>query len=80
MAFNLDNIPDLDGRVAVVTGANGGLGLVTARALAGAGAHVVVPARRPEVATEAVAEIAAESPGSVEVDELDLADQDSIAA
>ncbi len=32
MSFTLDNIPDLDGGVAVVTGANGGLGLATARA------------------------------------------------
>ena len=39
------DIPDLSGRTAVVTGANGGLGLQTALALAGAGAHVVIAAR-----------------------------------
>ena len=38
------------GKTAVVTGANGGLGLETARALAGAGAHVVMAARALEKA------------------------------
>ena len=37
---------DLSGRLAVVTGGYSGLGLETVRALAGAGAQVVVPARR----------------------------------
>ena len=43
--WTADEIPDQDGRVAVVTGANSGLGLVTARELAGAGATVIVAAR-----------------------------------
>ncbi|MDF5751614.1 SDR family NAD(P)-dependent oxidoreductase [Spongiactinospora sp. TRM90649] len=64
---------DLTGRLAVVTGGYSGLGLETTRALAGAGARVVVPARRPDAAREAVAGI-----GGVEVDELDLGDQESI--
>ena len=45
MAWTLDDIPDQTGRVAVVTGANGGLGLVTTRALAARGAEVIMAAR-----------------------------------
>src|SRR3954469_1743105 len=44
---------DLTGRLAIITGGYSGLGLETTRALAGAGAHVVVPARRPEHARRA---------------------------
>jgi NAD(P)-dependent dehydrogenase (short-subunit alcohol dehydrogenase family) len=65
---------DLSGRLAVVTGGYSGLGLETVRALAGAGAHVVVPARRPEHATEALAEAGI----AAEVDALDLSDLDSV--
>ncbi|MFC5267298.1 SDR family NAD(P)-dependent oxidoreductase [Kribbella qitaiheensis] len=64
---------DLSGKLALVTGGYSGLGLETTRALAKAGAHVVVPARRPEAAKEALADIA-----NVEVDELDLADLESV--
>ncbi|MER6437214.1 SDR family NAD(P)-dependent oxidoreductase [Streptomyces sp. NPDC001185] len=64
---------DLSGKLAIVTGGYSGLGLETTRALTAAGAHVVVPARRPDVAREAVAGIA-----GVEVDELDLGDLDSV--
>jgi NAD(P)-dependent dehydrogenase (short-subunit alcohol dehydrogenase family) len=64
---------DLSGRVALVTGGYSGLGLATTRALAGAGAHVVVPARRPAAAQRAL-----EGVESVEVDEIDLADLDSV--
>ncbi|MDT0446686.1 oxidoreductase [Streptomyces johnsoniae] len=66
---------DLSGRLAVVTGGHAGLGLETTRALAGAGARVVVLARQPDAAREAVAGLE-----GVEVDRTDLADQDSIAA
>ena len=38
---------DLGGRLAIVTGGYSGLGLETVRALSGAGAEVIVPARRP---------------------------------
>ncbi|MFF9159097.1 SDR family NAD(P)-dependent oxidoreductase [Streptomyces longwoodensis] len=65
---------DLTGKLAVVTGGYSGLGLETTRALAGAGAHVVVPARRPDAAREGLADLG----GAVEVDELDLGDLTSV--
>ncbi|MDW8806261.1 oxidoreductase [Streptomyces scabiei] len=65
---------DLHGKLAVVTGGYSGLGLATTRALANAGAHVVVPARRPDLARKALLGLTAE------VDELDLADLKSVAA
>jgi NAD(P)-dependent dehydrogenase (short-subunit alcohol dehydrogenase family) len=64
---------DLTGKLAVVTGGYSGIGIETTRALAAAGAHVVVPARRPDTAREALAGIE-----DVELDELDLADLDSV--
>jgi NAD(P)-dependent dehydrogenase (short-subunit alcohol dehydrogenase family) len=64
---------DLNGTLAIVTGGYSGLGLETTRALAKAGAHVVVPARRPDAARHAVQFI-----DNVEVDELDLADLDGV--
>ncbi|KAB1139530.1 SDR family NAD(P)-dependent oxidoreductase [Streptomyces luteolifulvus] len=64
---------DLTGRLAIVTGGYSGIGLEATRALAGAGARVVVPARRPGTAREAVADL-----DGVEVDELDLGDLESV--
>ncbi|WP_328307233.1 SDR family NAD(P)-dependent oxidoreductase [Streptomyces sp. NBC_00442] len=66
---------DLTGKLAVVTGGYSGIGLETTRALAGAGARVVVPSRRLDVAEAAVADL----PG-VEVEALDLSDLDSVGA
>jgi NAD(P)-dependent dehydrogenase (short-subunit alcohol dehydrogenase family) len=66
---------DLSGRLAIVTGGYSGIGIETVRALVGAGAHVVVPARRRARAEEALAGLA-----SVDVDELDLGDLDSVHA
>ncbi|MBG0739512.1 SDR family NAD(P)-dependent oxidoreductase [Paeniglutamicibacter antarcticus] len=68
---------DLTGTVAMVTGGYSGLGLETTKALATAGASVLVPARRPERARE-VLEAAGLPANSVSVDALDLADQQSI--
>ncbi len=68
----LDGI-DLTGKLALVTGGYSGIALETTRALANAGAHVVVPARR-----RATAEAALD--GLAEVDELDLGDLDSVRA
>lgn len=73
MSWTAADIPDQTGRTAVVTGANGGLGLETARALAAAGAHVVMAARNQEKAAAAMAEIRRETPdASLELIELDL--------
>jgi NAD(P)-dependent dehydrogenase (short-subunit alcohol dehydrogenase family) len=66
---------DLGGRVAIVTGGSSGVGLETVRALVGAGASVIVPARRPEHAREQLADI-----DGVEVDDLQLDDLDSVRA
>src|SRR5262245_39937190 len=66
---------DLTGKLAIVTGGYSGIGTETTRALAAAGAHVVVPPRRPDAAREALAGI-----DGVEVAELDLGDLDSVAA
>ena len=59
MPWTTDDIPDQTGRTAVVTGANGGLGLETARALAAKGAHVVMAARDQAKAAAAEEEIRA---------------------
>ncbi len=81
MAWTAADIPDQTGRAAVVTGANGGLGLETATALAGAGAHVVMAARNQEKATAAEAEIRSQHPdASLEIVELDLGDLASVRA
>lgn len=70
---------DLAGTTAIVTGGYSGLGLETTRALVGAGADVVVPARRPDHAREVLAEWST-GDASVVVEELDLADLTSVAA
>jgi NAD(P)-dependent dehydrogenase (short-subunit alcohol dehydrogenase family) len=73
MAWTPDDIPDLTGRVAVVTGANGGLGLVTTHELAAKGAHVVMAARDQDKASTAEQQVRARNPeASVEVVPLDL--------
>ncbi len=64
---------DLGGRRAVVTGGYSGIGLETTCALVGAGAEVIVPARRPEVATAALDGI-----DRVTVVGMDLADRAAV--
>lgn len=79
MSWSANDIPDLHGKVAVVTGANGGLGLASAEALAGKGAHVVMAARDQAKAASALAEILATHPdASLEIVELDLASLASV--
>lgn len=76
MTWTTADIPDQTGRRVLVTGANGGLGLETARALAGAGARVVMAARNQAKAATARAEILAQHPGAdLEVVPLDLGSQ-----
>lgn len=69
-------IPAQTGRTAVVTGGNSGLGLETARALAAAGAHVVLAVRDTARGEAAAGRLS----GSTEVRELDLADLASVRA
>ncbi len=66
---------DLTGKTAIVTGGYSGLGLEAVKALAAAGAKVIVPARRPDVAREALAGVA-----NVEVATMDLGDLQSVSA
>ena len=81
MSWNTADIPDQHGRVAVVTGANGGLGLATARALSAAGAEVVIAARNQERAAEAKERIQAAVPAaSLTIVKLDLGSLDSVKA
>ena len=70
------DLPSQAGRIIIVTGANSGIGLPTGRALAEAGAHLVLAVR-----DVAKGEAAADSiPGDCEVRQLDLADLSSVRA
>jgi NAD(P)-dependent dehydrogenase (short-subunit alcohol dehydrogenase family) len=81
VSWNTADIPDQRGRTAVVTGGNGGLGLSTARALAAAGAEVVIAARNQERAAEAMGRIRDGVPEArLSLVELDLASLDSVQA
>jgi NAD(P)-dependent dehydrogenase (short-subunit alcohol dehydrogenase family) len=64
---------DMGGKLAVVTGGYSGLGLEITRALVGAGAEVVVPARRPDIAAAALHSLA-----GVTVRNMDLANLDCV--
>ncbi|MFI2617293.1 oxidoreductase [Streptomyces sp. NPDC018584] len=76
-----DRITDQTGRVAVVTGANSGIGYVTARELARHGAHTVLACRDRARGEAALGRLLAEVPGArVELRVLDLADLSSIRA
>lgn len=73
------DMPDQSGRIAVVTGANSGLGLVATRELARAGAHVVMACRSLQKGQAAAASIRAAVPAAqLAVLSLDLADLASV--
>ena len=79
MAWTTADIPDLSGRVAVVTGANGGLGLEVARELARHGALVVMAARDQAKAASARDSIRSQVPAAaLELQPLDLASLASV--
>jgi NAD(P)-dependent dehydrogenase (short-subunit alcohol dehydrogenase family) len=73
------DVPDQAGRVAIVTGANSGLGYDTAAVLAAKGAHVVLAVRNLDKGNEAVDRIRKASPNAVvALQELDLTSLDSV--
>src|SRR3954463_5645347 len=79
--WNASDIPPQQGRVAVVTGTNSGLGFVTARELARAGATVVMTSRDPARGADAEQRLRAAVPGAdVRLESLDLASLASIGA
>ncbi len=78
-SWTTDDMPSQEGRLAVVTGANSGIGYVTARELARAGAEVVVTGRDAGRARDAAERLAGEVTGArVRPDLLDLADLASV--
>jgi len=79
--WSFDDIPELSGRTAIVTGANCGIGFETARMLAQKGADVVIACRNHDKGTAALARIRERAPQArVSLASLDLSDLDSVAA
>lgn len=77
--WTTNNIPDMTGKMAIVTGANSGIGWDTAVALARKGATVIMACRNPQKGRVALDQIKAVVPGAdVELMQLDLASLDSI--
>src|SRR5579884_1548799 len=74
MGWTAADLPSLAGRTVIVTGANSGLGAVTARELARVGAHVIVAVRNTEKGEAAARQMT----GHVEVGRLDLQDLASV--
>jgi NAD(P)-dependent dehydrogenase (short-subunit alcohol dehydrogenase family) len=80
-AWTADNLPDLTGRTVLVTGANSGLGLRSAEALAAHGGRVLMGCRNAEKGETARAAVAEQATGAApELVSLDLADLSSIEA
>jgi NAD(P)-dependent dehydrogenase (short-subunit alcohol dehydrogenase family) len=81
MGWTVKDMPSLAGKLAIVTGANSGLGYETALALAGAGPETIVAARSREKGEAAVARIRAAHPkAKVSYEPLDLGSFASVAA
>ena len=77
--WTADQIPDQTGRVMLVTGANSGLGLLSAQALARKGAQVIMACRDMDKAESAQEQILGQVPDAVlELVHIDLASLDSI--
>ena len=80
MAWSEADIPDQSGRIALVTGANSGLGLETARALAQGGATVLLACRQRSRGEAVRQQLLPLARAGLEVIDLDLADLASVAA
>ena len=74
--WSVNRLGTLNGKRIIVTGATNGVGLATARSLAGAGAQVILAVRNPELGAQRAAEMG----GDTTVLKLDLADQASVQA
>lgn len=80
-SWTTDDMPDLTGKVAIVTGANSGIGWDTAVAFAEKGATVIMACRNLEKGQAALDQLKTEVPGAdVELMQLDLASLDSVRA
>jgi NAD(P)-dependent dehydrogenase (short-subunit alcohol dehydrogenase family) len=81
MSWSTKDIPDQSGKLALITGATGGLGYETALALARAGAEIVLTGRNADKGASALARIRAEVPGAkVSYEGLDLSALANVAA
>jgi NAD(P)-dependent dehydrogenase (short-subunit alcohol dehydrogenase family) len=79
--WTFDEIPEQSGRIAIVTGANTGIGFETARALALKGAHVTLACRSPEKGQAAMDRILmASTRAEVALEQLDLSDLRNVEA
>ena len=79
--WNLQDIPSQAGRVFLVTGGTSGMGYEDAKALAVAGAQVVIAARNPQRGREAIEKIKAEAPGAkLQFEAVDLSSLQSVRA
>jgi len=79
--WTLADMPPQHGRIVLVTGGTSGIGYESAKALAAAGAQVVIAARNPERGADAIADIRRATPGAdVRFEALDLADLISVRA
>ncbi len=77
--WDAGDIPDQGGRLAVITGSNSGLGLITARELARHGARVMLACRNREKGEAALSEVTEAASGpDPQLEELDLADLSSV--
>ena len=77
--WTTEDMPDLTGKVIIVTGANSGIGFEAAKAFARKGAQTILACRSMDKAEAALAEIQAEIPNApAEIMHLDLANQASI--
>lgn len=77
--WKLQDIPNLKGKIIIITGANSGLGREATKILVKFGAHVIMATRDHEKATKAKEAILKENEeGSLEIMKIDLADLSSI--